>query len=81
MNAVFLVCMANFSQFLIIYSNTKRFKKQIRLFSAMARVFNEKSLGGLKLEEKQRVCTDCGSKDIVYENGELYCKKCGLVLD
>ena len=47
----------------------------------MARIFNEKTLGGLKLEEKQRVCPDCNSEDIAYENGELYCKKCGLVLD
>jgi ribosomal protein S27AE len=47
----------------------------------MARIFNEKSLGGLKLEEKQRLCPDCGSEDIVFDKGELYCKKCGLVLD
>lgn len=43
--------------------------------------YREKSLSGLKLEEKQKVCTDCGSTDIEYENGELYCKKCGLVFD
>jgi len=47
----------------------------------MARAYNEKSLGGLKLEEKQKICPDCGSEDITQEVGELYCKKCGLVLD
>ena len=43
--------------------------------------WNEKSMQSLKYEERVRKCTDCGSEDIVYENGELYCKKCGLVLD
>ncbi len=61
--------------------NSETFKNQISLVRPMARVFNEKSLGGLKLEEKQRVCPDCNTESIAYENGELYCKKCGLVLD
>ncbi|MBL7054737.1 hypothetical protein ISS05_03180 [Candidatus Woesearchaeota archaeon] len=47
----------------------------------MARTFNQKSIDSLKLEEKTRVCTDCGSEDVALEKGELYCKKCGLVLD
>jgi len=31
--------------------------------------------------ENVRVCPECGSEDSIYENEELYCKKCGLVLD
>ncbi|MBS3102916.1 hypothetical protein J4458_05740 [Candidatus Woesearchaeota archaeon] len=40
-----------------------------------------KSLESLKHEDRIRKCSDCGSRNIGYENGELYCKKCGLVLD
>ena len=61
--------------------NSETFLKQISLVTTMARAYNEKSLGGLKLEEKQKICPDCGSEDITQEVGELYCKKCGLVLD
>lgn len=32
-----------------------------------------------KLKEPRK-CPDCGG-DIVSENGEKYCKKCGLVID
>lgn len=41
----------------------------------------EKSLAAVQLEAKQRACPDCKSEDLEYENGELYCKKCGLVID
>jgi len=41
---------------------------------------SQKSLQSIKAEESI-VCPDCGSSDIVKENNELYCKKCGLVLD
>jgi len=47
----------------------------------MAREWNAKSMQSLKHEEKIKKCTDCGSEDVAFENGELYCKKCGLVLD
>lgn len=40
----------------------------------------EKSLTGLKLEDRQKICPDCGA-EVIYESGELYCKKCGLVID
>ena len=40
-----------------------------------------RSLETVKREDLIRVCSDCGSKDIDYENEEFYCKKCGLVLD
>lgn len=32
-------------------------------------------------QEKGRVCPDCSSKDIGHEEGEFYCKKCGLVIE
>lgn len=41
----------------------------------------EKSMGSLKLEEREKVCPDCKAEEIVYDNGELYCRKCGLVID
>ena len=28
-----------------------------------------------------RVCPECGSKDIVRERGELYCKHCGYIIE
>jgi len=40
-----------------------------------------KSLDGVKLEDRENTCPDCGSKEIEYKKGELYCKKCGLVLE
>lgn len=35
----------------------------------------------LKKEDRAKKCPDCGSEDIGYDNGEHFCKKCGLVLD
>ena len=32
-------------------------------------------------EEKLVECPDCGCKEILYEKGERFCKKCGLVLE
>jgi len=40
-----------------------------------------KSLESLKHEERVRMCPDCGSKEIGFDKGESFCKKCGLVLD
>jgi predicted Zn-ribbon and HTH transcriptional regulator len=42
---------------------------------------DQKSLGGLKNEDKVRRCPDCKSTDIEYVNEELVCKKCGLVIE
>ena len=42
---------------------------------------SQRSLETVKREDMNRVCYDCGSKDIDYANEEFYCKKCGLVLD
>lgn len=40
-----------------------------------------KSLESIKHEDRVKVCPDCGSKQIDYDKGETFCKKCGLVLD
>ena len=42
---------------------------------------SQRSLETVKREELIRECSDCGSKDIEYANEEVYCKKCGLVLE
>jgi len=39
-----------------------------------------KSLQGMKGEDDLK-CPECGSKDIVKKKGEIYCKKCGYVLE
>jgi hypothetical protein len=41
----------------------------------------QKSLDGLRNEDKTRRCPDCKSADIEYVNEELVCKKCGLVIE
>ncbi len=40
----------------------------------------QKSVDGLSAEERIKKCPDCGG-EVVYEDGEMYCKKCGLVID
>ena len=40
----------------------------------------QKSLQGLKGEDTSK-CPECGSKDIIREKGELYCNKCGFVIE
>ena len=41
----------------------------------------QKSLQGLKGEDVTKKCPECGSKDIAREKDELYCKKCGYVIE
>ncbi|MCK4521299.1 MAG: hypothetical protein KAU20_01905 [Nanoarchaeota archaeon] len=41
---------------------------------------SEKSLQGLKGEETRK-CPECGSRDLVREKGEIFCKKCGYVIE
>lgn len=41
---------------------------------------DQKSLQGLKSEDRKKKCPECGGP-LVYEKGEIICKKCGLVLD
>jgi len=43
--------------------------------------FNEISLQGIAHEETVNVCPDCGSKNLEYRKGELFCKKCGLLIE
>ena len=40
----------------------------------------QKSLQSLKGEENMR-CPECGSKHIAKDGGEIYCEKCGFVLE
>jgi DNA-directed RNA polymerase subunit RPC12/RpoP len=41
---------------------------------------SQKSLQAIEAEGEKK-CPDCGSEDLVKEAGELYCKKCGFVID
>jgi len=41
---------------------------------------SEKSMQGIEAEGTRK-CPECGSKDLVKEDDEIYCKKCGLVID
>jgi len=41
---------------------------------------SQKSMQSIEGEESI-ICPDCGSTDIIKEDNELYCRKCGLVLD
>jgi len=43
--------------------------------------YDQRSMDKVQMEDKVRKCPDCGSEDIDYVKGELYCKKCGLVID
>lgn len=40
----------------------------------------EKSLQGVRAED-DFICPDCGCKEMVKEKGEIYCKKCGYVIE
>jgi len=39
-----------------------------------------KSLQGLRAEDKKKRCPECKG-ELVFEHGEVVCKKCGLVID
>lgn len=41
---------------------------------------DQKSLDGLMAEDKKKKCPECGG-EIVFENEEMVCKKCGLVIE
>ena len=57
------------------FKNAKFFFRRMRIKSG------DKSLESLKREEKVTVCPDCGSKELDYEKGEKFCRKCGFVID
>ena len=58
---------------------TERFIKLYFFFRRME--VRGKSLESLKHEDKIKTCPDCGSKQIGFDKGEIFCKKCGLVID
>jgi len=41
----------------------------------------EKSLQEVSVEANIDVCPDCGNKEIGKRGNEVYCKKCGLVIE
>lgn len=41
---------------------------------------DQKSLQGVEAEGIKK-CPDCGSEDVVREDNEIYCQKCGSVID
>ncbi|MEA2037179.1 MAG: TFIIB-type zinc ribbon-containing protein [Nanoarchaeota archaeon] len=41
---------------------------------------SEKSLQSIE-GQGTKTCPECGSPDLDRKDGELYCKKCGLVID
>jgi len=47
----------------------------------MTRPFNEVPLDQVAGEEKPKKCPECGSTKFSYEDGERFCKKCGLVVE
>ncbi len=40
-----------------------------------------KDLDSIKKEDAPKKCPDCGSVDLDNRGGEIFCKKCGLVID
>ena len=41
----------------------------------------QRSIQAVRREDKTRKCPECGSKDFGFDNEEMYCKKCGLVIE
>jgi len=52
----------------------------IRLQEAWIKMADEKSLQSIEGQGAKK-CPECGSKDIIREDNEVYCKKCGFVID
>ncbi|MDP7324477.1 MAG: TFIIB-type zinc ribbon-containing protein [Candidatus Woesearchaeota archaeon] len=47
----------------------------------MAKVWNQKSMQTISSEDTKRLCPECKSDQITNEHGEIFCKKCGFVLN
>ena len=47
----------------------------------MAKEWKAKSLDGTKQEDTERKCPECGCTDFEFRNEEMYCAKCGLVME
>jgi len=41
----------------------------------------QKSMQAVKREDKVKKCPECGSTELEFDNEEMYCKKCGLVIE
>ena len=42
---------------------------------------DQKTLGKLDAEDVEKRCPDCGSTELEQRGDEIYCKKCGLVVE
>ncbi len=47
----------------------------------MAKEWLQKSMEGVKHEDVDRKCPECGCKEFEFRGEEMFCKKCGLVMD
>ncbi len=70
-----------FSQFIFDTFINRFMTSKISIKVVNLAQWSERSMDKIKQEGKKRICPDCSSEDIEYENGELFCKKCGLVID
>lgn len=52
----------------------------IKLRETRNKMANEKSLQSIE-GQGERKCPECGSADIIRKDNEVYCRKCGLLLD
>jgi len=52
----------------------------IRLLDQLSKMANEKSLQSIEGQGAKK-CPECGSTKITRKDDEVYCEKCGLLLD
>ena len=52
----------------------------MKLQEARLEMADEKSLQSIEGQGAKK-CPECGSKDIIREDNEVYCAKCGYVID
>lgn len=52
----------------------------MRLLNRRNKMPAQKSLQAIE-GEGEKNCPECGSEDLVRKSGELYCEKCGFVID
>lgn len=47
----------------------------------MAAHYKQKSMQAVSREDKVKKCPECGSEELEFDKEEMYCKKCGLVIE
>lgn len=63
------------------FQKSQNFIKVQNRFYSMAKEWKAKSMEGTKIEDAERKCPECGGDDFEFRGDEMYCKKCGLVID